>query len=157
MHYDMLSSPRVLVIGSGPGEPATMLASNFAGADIISAHSTTKCVDWASERFHKHGLSNVSARLVPSLEDLNVFTERSFDLVVSCYGLANAENPQAALNEIHRVLKPGGSLCVSVWENAGADPAADIILRHSCVGPKPWHKDENNRDVVGNFACPIRR
>ncbi|KAL7553873.1 hypothetical protein ACHAWF_018282 [Thalassiosira exigua] len=148
--------PRMLVIGSGPGEPAATLASNFRDAEVISAHSTTKCVDWASQRFHKHDLSNASARLVPSMENLDVFADGSFDLVASCYGLANTADPQAALNEIHRVLKPSGSFLVSVWENAPADPASDIILRHSCVGPNSWHKSEDNRDMVGNFACPLR-
>ena len=90
------------------------------------------------------------------MEDLSVFADGSFDLVASCYGLANTENPDEALNEIHRVLKPGGSFLCSVWESAGADPASDIILRHSCVGPNPWHKDDKNRDVVGNYACPVR-
>ncbi|KAL7534003.1 hypothetical protein ACHAXR_007750, partial [Thalassiosira sp. AJA248-18] len=149
-------SPRILVIGSGPGEPATTLAANFQDAEVISAHSTTKCVDWASARFHKHDLHNASARLIPSMENLDMFADRSFDLVASCYGIANAENPQASLDEIHRILKPGGSFLVSVWENAPADPASDIILRHACVGPNPWHQNEDNRDVVGNYACPVR-
>mmetsp|Transcript_41056 Transcript_41056/g.72206 ORF Transcript_41056/g.72206 Transcript_41056/m.72206 type:complete len:164 (-) Transcript_41056:1607-2098(-) len=76
-------SPRILVIGSGPGEPAATLASNFQDGDVISAHSTKKCVDWASSRFHKHGLSNVATRLVPSMENLDVFADGSFDLVAS--------------------------------------------------------------------------
>lgn len=149
-------SPRILVIGSGPGEPAATLAANFQDADVISAHSTKKCVDWASERFRKHDLHNVATRLVPSMEQLDMFADGSFDLVACCYGLANSPNPQEALNEIHRVLKPSGTFLVSVWENAPADPASDIILRHACVGPNPWHKGADNRDMVGNYACPVR-
>ena len=123
---------------------------------MISAHTTTKCLEWARTRFNKHGLTNVTARLLPSVEKLDSFEDRSFDLVASCYGIANTMNPQDTLNEIHRILKPGGSFLVSVWENAPADPASDIILRHACVGPNPWHKSGDNRDMVGNFACPVR-
>lgn len=151
-----IDSPRILVIGSGPGEPAATLASNFPDADVISAHTTTKCLGWASTRFEKHGLTNVTAKLLPSLDSLDSFADGSFDLVASCYGIANTTNPQATLKEIHRILKPGGSFLVSVWENAPADPASDIILRHACVGPNPWHKSTDNRDMVGNFACPVR-
>ena len=57
------------------------------------------------------------------MENLDVFADGSFDLVTSCYGLANVEHPQTTLDEIHRVLKPGGSFIVSVWENAPAGKA----------------------------------
>ena len=137
--------------------PPSYLAANFPDAEVTSSHSTRKCVDWASERFHKHNLSNATARLIPSMEKLGAFADRSFDMVVSCYGLANTSHPQSALNEIHRVLRPGGTFAVSVWENVPSDPASDIILRQACVGPHPWHKGDNNRDVVGDYACPLRR
>jgi len=77
----------------GPGEPAATLAAKFEHADIISAHSSFKCVDWASHRFNKHDRSNVTTRLIPSVENLDVFADGSFDLVASCYGLANTANP----------------------------------------------------------------
>lgn len=144
------------MIGSGPGEPAATLASNFPDADVISAHTTMKCLEWATTRFKKHGITNVAAKLLPSLESLDSFADGTFDLVASCYGIANTMNPQDVLKEIHRILKPGGSFLISVWENAPADPASDIILRHACVGPNPWHKSGDNRDMVGNFACPVR-
>jgi SAM-dependent methyltransferase len=149
-------SPRILVIGSGPGEPAATLATNFLNADVVSAHSTAKCIEWANQRFNSLGLSNVESRLVPSMENLDRFADGSFDLVVSSYGLANTSNPQAALDEIHRVLKPGGSFLASVWEQLPADPGSDIILRHACIGPNPWHKTEDNIDAVGEFRCPVR-
>jgi ubiquinone/menaquinone biosynthesis C-methylase UbiE len=84
------------------------------------------------------------------------FADGSFDLVVAGYGLANSSEPQTALNEIHRVLKPGGSLLAYVWEQLPADPGSDIILRHACVGPNPWHKTEDGVDAVGSFRCPVR-
>ena len=147
-------SPRILVLAAGPGEPAATLAANFPDADVTSAHSTSKCIDLASHRFQTLGLNNISTRLLPDVEDLGAFKASSFDLVVTSYGLANVNNPKAALNEIHRVLAPGGTYLAAVWEQAPADVACDIILRHSCVGPHPFHT-VNGKDVVGNFTCPV--
>ncbi len=147
-------SPRILVLASGPGEPSATLAANFPDAEVTSVHSTLKCIDWASHRFQTLGLSNILTRLVPDIKDLGVFKASSFDLVVTSYGLANA-NPEAALNEIHRVLVPGGSYLAAVWEQAPADVACDIILRHACVGPNPFHAVDG-KDVVENFECPVR-
>ena len=147
-------SPRILVLAAGPGEPAATLAANFPDADVTSAHSTSKCIDLASHRFQTLGLNNISTRLLPDVEDLGAFKASSFDLVVTSYGLANVNNPKAALNEIHRVMAPGGTYLAAVWEQAPADVACDIILRHSCVGPNPFHT-VNGTDVVGSFTCPV--
>mmetsp|Transcript_21949 Transcript_21949/g.33918 ORF Transcript_21949/g.33918 Transcript_21949/m.33918 type:complete len:743 (+) Transcript_21949:62-2290(+) len=147
--------PRILVLASGPGEPAATLAANFPDAEVTSAHSTLKCIDWASHRFQKLGLSNIFTRLLPDMEDLGAFKASSFDLVVTGYGLSNASDPKKALNEIHRVLAPGGSYLAAVWEQAPADVACDIILRHSCIGPNSFHTDDG-KDVVGTFTCPVR-
>jgi ubiquinone/menaquinone biosynthesis C-methylase UbiE len=153
---DGTKSPRILVLASGPGEPAATLAANFPDAEVTSAHSTMKCIQWASHRFQKLGLSNIFTRLLPDMEDLSAFKACSFDLVVAGYGLANVSNPKAVLNEIHRVLAPGGTLLSAVWEQAPADVACDIILRHSCIGPNPFHTDFDGKDVVGTFKCPVR-
>ncbi|KAL7461752.1 hypothetical protein ACHAXS_002159 [Conticribra weissflogii] len=123
---------RILDIGSGPGGVAAMLASSFPDADVTSAHSTQKCVHWASNRFHDEHLSNVNTRLVPDMENLDAFGDASFDLVTCCYGLSSCKDPQRAVAEFHRVLKPGGTLLVSLLENSSADIAGDIILK--CAG-----------------------
>lgn len=149
-------NPRILVLGSGPGEPSATLAANFPDAEVTSAHSTTKCIEWASHRFQKLGLNNIFTRLVPEVEDLSTFKTASFDLVITGMGFANASNPKTALKEVHRLLAPGGTYLSAVWEQAPADVACDIILRHSCIGPNPFHTDDKNRDVVGNFKCPVR-
>ena len=149
-------APRILVVASGPGEPAATLAANFPNAEIVSAHSTAKCMEWSRERMHELGLFNVTPKLVSGMEQLDTFTDGSFDLVVSGYGLANSIEPQIVLNEVHRVLKLGGSFISYVWEQLPADPGSDIILRHACVGPNPWHKTVDNVDAVEGFRCPVR-
>ena len=57
-----VQNPRILVLGSGH-EPSATLASNFPDSSVVSAHSTAKHLDWASE--HLLDQSNASTLLVP--------------------------------------------------------------------------------------------
>jgi demethylmenaquinone methyltransferase/2-methoxy-6-polyprenyl-1,4-benzoquinol methylase len=40
------------------------------------------------------------------------FADASFDLVTSAFGFRNLANYEAGLREIHRVLKPGGTIAI---------------------------------------------
>ena len=47
--------------------------------------------------------------------DLSAFADASVDAVTCCYGLMFPSDKARALAEIHRVLKPGGTLVVTYW------------------------------------------
>jgi SAM-dependent methyltransferase len=60
-------------------------------------------------------------------EALNAADE-SFDCVVSQFGMMFFEDRQKSVDEMYRVLKPGGTLAIAVWRSVEHNPAyADVI------------------------------
>ena len=43
------------------------------------------------------------------------FPEDSFDAVIAAFGIRNFQNLDKGLEEMHRVLKKGGHLCILVY------------------------------------------
>ncbi len=85
------------------------------------------------------GMLEVAKRKLPEAswkfgmaEDLP-FGDASFDRVVSQFGLMFFEDRTAALNEMWRVLRPGGRLAVAVWgsleDTPGYAAMADLLQR----------------------------
>ncbi len=78
-------------------------------------------------------------------EDLP-FPDRSFDSVVSGYGIIHVPRPAVALAEMMRVLRPGGRLAVSVWSRpvpgTGLGVVFAAIKEHADTGvPLPHGPD----------------
>jgi SAM-dependent methyltransferase len=76
----------------------------------------------------------VAARLAPEIEWRQgsaselPFTDRSFDAVVSQFGLMFFPERALALREMMRVLRTGGQLAVAVWDTVEHTPAyADLV------------------------------
>ena len=64
------------------------------------------------------------------------FSDNSYDCVVSQFGLMYFENQTGAIREMMRVIKPGGSLAVAVWDGLANNPglAAEEILWQQLFG-----------------------
>ena len=84
----------------------------------------------------------VAARLSPALRwqqgsaEALPFPDRSFDAVVSQFGLMFFPDPVAGLREMMRVLVPGGRLAVAVWASLADTPAyeAEVALVERLAG-----------------------
>ncbi len=100
---------RVLEVGVGTGLslPAYSRNTRLVGIDL-----SKPMLAKARARVEKLGLRNVEALEVGDAEHLE-FPDESFDVVVAQYVVTAVPNPEAALDEFARVLRPGGEIILT--------------------------------------------
>jgi phosphatidylethanolamine/phosphatidyl-N-methylethanolamine N-methyltransferase len=97
---------RILEVGVGTGIslPDYSRANRICGVDI-----SERMLLKARDRVAELGPANVEGLLVMDAEQL-AFPDESFDVVVAQYVITTVPNPEATLDELVRVLKPGGEI-----------------------------------------------
>src|ERR1700691_556616 len=111
---------RVLEVGVGTGISLPQYAPNLRifGTDISEG-----MLRKAKARVADLRLKNVEGLAVMDAEKLE-FPDNSFDVVMAQYVVTAVPNPEAALDEFARVLRPGGELIVL------SRVSADAGIRH---------------------------
>jgi phosphatidylethanolamine/phosphatidyl-N-methylethanolamine N-methyltransferase len=107
---------RVLEVGVGTGISLPQYASHLRifGTDISEA-----MLRKAKRRVDDLRLKNVEGLAVMDAEKLE-FPDNSFDVVMAQYVVTAVPNPEAALDEFARVLRPGGELIILTRISADA-------------------------------------
>jgi phosphatidylethanolamine/phosphatidyl-N-methylethanolamine N-methyltransferase len=97
---------RILEVGVGTGIslPAYARSNTLVAVDYSEA-----MLRKAQERVREQGLDNVECIAVMDAEHLG-FPDASFDAVVAQYVITAVPNPEGTLDELARVLKPGGEI-----------------------------------------------
>jgi phosphatidylethanolamine/phosphatidyl-N-methylethanolamine N-methyltransferase len=99
---------RVLEVGVGTGISLPLYSSNVRifGTDISEA-----MLKKAKQRVAEGRLKNIEGLAVMDAEKLE-FPDNSFDVVMAQYVVTAVPNPEAALDEFARVVRPGGELII---------------------------------------------
>jgi len=107
---------RVLEVGVGTGISLPLYASNVRifGTDISEA-----MLKKAKQRVAESRLKNIEGLAVMDAEKLE-FPDDSFDVVMAQYVVTAVPNPEAALDEFARVVRPGGELIILTRVSADA-------------------------------------
>ncbi len=117
---------RVLEVGVGTGIslPQYARTTQLTGIDISDAMLAK-----ARARKARLGLDNVEELAVMDAEAMN-FADASFDVVVAQYVITAVPDPEAALDEFVRVLKPGGEIVITtrIGANIGLRGAIEKAL-----------------------------
>jgi SAM-dependent methyltransferase len=121
---------RVLEIGCGLGTDGAQFAK--AGADYTGVDLTDAAIELARKRFELFGLKGEFR--VADAENLE-FPDESFDVVYSHGVLHHTPDINAAVQEIHRVLKPGGRAIVMLYHRGSYNYRVGIrVLRRAGAG-----------------------
>ena len=118
---------KVLEIGCGLGTDGAQFAE--AGADYTGVDLTEAAVELARTRFELFGVKGKFR--TADAENLD-FSDGSFDLVYSHGVLHHTPDTQKAINEVQRVLRPGGRAMVMLYHRDSYNYRVNIsVLRRA--------------------------
>ncbi len=108
-------TPRtVLDVGCGIGGASRHLAKGFGeGTSVTGITLSPKQVARATELAEQQGVRNADFRVMNALA--MDFPDNSFDLVWACESGEHMPDKKKYVEEMVRVLKPGGTLVIATW------------------------------------------
>ena len=129
----------VLELAAGIGDTGFLAAELVQpGGTLITSDLVPEMLSAAQRRAERLGLRNVRFRQIdPQLPiDLEV---ASVDGVLCRWGYMLMDDPEAALRETRRVLRPGRRLALAVWtgadENRWSSLPADLLIERGILEP----------------------
>lgn len=108
----------ILDVGTGTGVAALKAAETIESNGMVYAVDLSEKM--LSKAQAKANLAKLGQKMKFSLMDAEAldFEEKKFDTVISLFALFHFPNPLAALEEMHRVIRPGGRAVLGVGGGA---------------------------------------
>jgi len=109
-HLALRLVPAITVADLGAGEGLISQLLAHRAERVWCIDSSVKMVEVGTELAKKNGLANLTYKL-GDIEQVPL-PDKSVDLAILSQALHHASHPQTAVNEAHRILRPGGQLLV---------------------------------------------
>jgi len=112
----------ILDVGCGIGGATRRLASKCVGGDsrVTGITLSQKQADRATALAEAQGIPNAEFRVMDALN--MTFPDNSFDMVWACESGEHMPDKKKYVEEMVRVLKPGGTLVIATWCQRHAPP-----------------------------------
>jgi len=106
---------KVLDVGCGIGGTSRYLANKLKdqGTEVTGITLSPKQVERATELAKERGLTNANFQVMDALK--MDFPDNTFDLVWGCESGEHMPDKAKYVEEMTRVLKPGGTLVIATW------------------------------------------
>jgi ubiquinone/menaquinone biosynthesis C-methylase UbiE len=150
----------ILDVGCGPGYVSAAAAER--GAKPIGLDFSAEMIAIAKKMWPRIEFREGDAQNLP-------FDDASFERVVANFALLHLANPERAMEEAARVLKPGGRFGFTTWAKISENPLVklvdDAIQAHAKLdvdlpaGPKFYlfENEEEFRSALERADSPVRR
>ena len=102
---------RILDVATGTGDFAIALYNKIKPQQVVGIDLSQGMLDVARVKVEKRGLTNAIALQQGDCLELP-FDDKEFDAVTVAFGVRNFEHLLQGYEQMHRVLSPGGMLCV---------------------------------------------
>jgi SAM-dependent methyltransferase len=146
---------RVLDIAAGSGNLSVVAAR--AGADVVASDLTPELLEQGRAAHPDLPITweTADAEALP-------YDDGVFDAAISCVGIMFAPHHRAAADEMLRVTRPGGRICVASWTPEGFIGGLFATMRDfvppppAGVQPPPlWGKEEHVRELLGEQVTDL--
>lgn len=144
----------VLEVATGTGTTAIMLARRFPNYSVTGLDFNEKALEIARER--SRGIRNLKY-INGNVEELSL-GNNTFDFVVTDFSIGSFGNFGRALEEMHRVLKPGGEIVILDINRINRRLLRRVIGLYSNIVIAPAMNAEMKRDVeryVSNVVMSV--
>ena len=119
---------RVLELAAGLGDTGLLAAELVQpGGEVLITDGAEAMVEAARRNAEAAGATNVEARAMEA-EWIDVPTA-TIDGVLCRFGYMLLADPETALRETRRVLKPGGRVALAVWDAIERNPWLGVVRR----------------------------
>ena len=139
--FNKWTGKKILEIGCGAGTDLLQFA--LAGANAIGMDLSPHSAHLTGSRLHAYNCQGNA--LVADAENLP-FKGDEFELTYSWGVLHHTPNPKRAIEEIYRVTKPGGGICIMLYHRHSL-VSLQLYLLYGLLALKPFR---SLKDILAN-------
>jgi ubiquinone/menaquinone biosynthesis C-methylase UbiE len=145
---------RVIELGCGVGAQTVQLAARHPATRITAVDCSADSLAQAQELIWDQGLNNVEFQKCDAYA--LPFADREFDGAFVCFVLEHLAQPERALHELCRVLRPGARLHVFEGDHGATLASPDDVHIHRLVRAATRHQAAQGGNAeIGRALTPL--